>query len=62
MIPKETVELAWHCFLSLPCSGSGLMFGGEGVAVLRVNRPSQPASLVAVNADEITGETLLPSS
>lgn len=40
----------------------GPMFDGEGAAGLRENRPSQTASLVAVNADEITGEMLLPSS
>lgn len=38
------------------------MFDGEGIAVLRENRPSQTANIVAVNANEITGEMLLPSS
>lgn len=41
-----------------PC----LITDGKGIAVQRENRSSQTVNIVAKNANEISGEMLLPSS
>lgn len=41
-----------------PC----LITDGKGIAVPRENRSLQLVNIVAINANQITGEMLLPSS